>query len=173
MKRFLPLIVFLLGAVFVASTLFPHKTNSEFDFEGFGRLPVLVNGRIKPLDTVARTTLLTIQGRQRVVTPEGKTISPTEWLLTACFTPGDADKIRCFEIVHPDVLALLNLTPEDGDGKKRFSFSQIAPSVAELERQARLADAVDEKERSKFQKALLTLYANLSTYQQLEYKIGR
>jgi len=171
MKRFLPLIVLLLGATFVASTLFHPKTASEFDLDGFGRLPVLVNGRIKPLDTVARTTLLTIQGRQRVVTPEGKTITPTEWLLNVCFTPGDADKIRCFEIVHPDVLALLNLTPEDGDGKKRFSFSQIGPSVAELERQARLADSVDEKERNKFQKALLSLYFNLITYQKLEYSL--
>jgi ABC-type transport system involved in cytochrome c biogenesis permease subunit len=171
MKRFLPLIVLLLGVIFVASTLFPHKAASEFDLDGFGRLPVLVNGRIKPLDTVARTTLLTIQGRQPVVTPEGKSITPTEWLLNVCFTPGDADKIRCFEIVHPDVLALLNLTPDDGDGKKRFSFSQIGSSVAELERQARLADGVDEKERNKFQKALLTLYTNLATYQRLEYSL--
>jgi ABC-type transport system involved in cytochrome c biogenesis permease subunit len=171
MKRFLPLIVLLLGVIFVASTLFPRKAASEYDLDGFGRLPVLVNGRIKPLDTVARTTLLTVQGRQRVVTPDGKTITPTEWLLNVCFTPGDADKTRCFEIVHPDVLALLNLTAEDGDGKKRFSFSQIAPSVAELERQARLADGVDEKERSKFQKALLTLYTNLTTYQRLEYSL--
>jgi ABC-type transport system involved in cytochrome c biogenesis permease subunit len=171
MKRFLPLIVLLLGAVFVASTLFPRKAKSDFDLDGFGRLPVLVNGRIKPLDTVARTTLLTIQGRQRVVTPEGQTITPTEWLLNVCFTPGDADKIRCFEIVHPDVLALLNLKPEDGDGKKRFSFSQMVSSVAELERQARLAESVEPAERSKFQKALLSLYINLITYQKLEYSL--
>jgi len=171
MKRFLPLIVLLLAVAFVASTLFSRKATSDFDLDGFGRLPVLVNGRIKPLDTVARTTLLTIQGRQRVVTPEGKTITPTEWLLNVCFTPGDADKIRCFEIVHPDVLALLNLTPEDGDGKKRFSFSQMAASVSELERQARLADGVDEKERNKFQKALLSLYFNLITYQKLQYSL--
>ena len=171
MKRFIPLVVLLLGVAFVASTLFSHKAKSDFDLDGFGRLPVLVNGRIKPLDTVARSTLLTIQGRQHAVTPEGKSLSPAEWLLNVCFTPGDADKIRCFEIVHPDVLALLNLTPEDGDGKKRFSFSQIAPSVSEIERQARLADSVDSKEQSKFQKAVLSLYTNLITYQQLEYSL--
>ncbi len=171
MKRFLPLIVLLLAAAFVASTLFPRKAKSEFDLDGFSRLPVLVNGRIKPLDTVARTTLLTTQGRQRVVTPEGKTITPAEWLLNVCFTPAAADNIRSFEIVHPDVLALVNLTPEDGDGKKRFSFSQLAPSIAELERQARLADSVDEKERNKFQKALLGLYFNLITYQKLQYSL--
>jgi len=171
MKRFIPLLVLLLGAAFVASTLFPRKAKSDFDLAGFGRLPVLVNGRIKPLDTVARTTLLTIQGRQRVVTPEGKTLTPPEWLLTACFNPGDADKIRCFEIVHPDVLALLNLTPADGDGKKRFSFSQISASIPELERQARLADSVDAKEQNKFQKTLLGLYTNLITYQRLQYSL--
>ena len=171
MKRFIPLIVLLLGVAFVASTLFPRKAKSEFDLNGFSRLPVLVNGRIKPLDTVARTTLLTIQGRQRVTTPDGKSISPIEWLLNVCFTPGDANKIRCFEIVHPDVLALINLVPEDGDGKKRFSFSQLSPSVAEIERQARLAADVEEKERNKFQKAILALYASLITYQQLEYSL--
>ena len=171
MKRFLPLLVLFLGAAFVASTLFPPKAKSDFDLDGFSRLPILVNGRIKPLDTVARSTLLTIQGRQRVVTPEGKTLTPAEWLLNVCFTPGDADKIRCFEVVHPDVLALLNLTPEDGDGKKRFSFSQMSASIAELERQARLADGVDSKEQSKFQKALLSLYTNLITYQRLQYSL--
>ncbi len=171
MKRFLPLLVLLLGAAFVASTLFPRKAKSDFDLDGFSRLPVLVNGRIKPLDTVARTTLLAIQGRQRVVTPEGKTITPAEWLITVAFTPAAADKIRCFEIVHPDVLALLNLTPENGDGKKRFSFSQLSPSLAELERQARLADGVDSKVQNKFQKALLSLYGNLITYQRLQYSL--
>ncbi len=30
----------------------------------FGRLPVLLNGRIKPLDTVARNSLLIIHGKQ-------------------------------------------------------------------------------------------------------------
>ena len=30
------------------------------------RLPVLLNGRVKPMDTVARTTLLMLQGQQRV-----------------------------------------------------------------------------------------------------------
>ena len=70
MKRFLPLIVLLLGAAYLASTLRPEKNPTDFDLAAFGRVPVLVNGRIKPLDTVARTSLLTLQGRQRVSTPE-------------------------------------------------------------------------------------------------------
>ena len=71
MKKYLPFIVLLLGVAFVFTTLrVPEPPPGSFDLSGFGRLPVLVNGRLKPLDTVARTSLLAMQGRQRVSTPE-------------------------------------------------------------------------------------------------------
>ena len=69
MKKFIPLIVLLFGATWLASTLVPRPPATEFDITGFGKLPILVNGRVKPLDTVARTALLQFQGRQRVTTP--------------------------------------------------------------------------------------------------------
>jgi ABC-type transport system involved in cytochrome c biogenesis permease subunit len=171
MKRFIPLFVLAVGILAVVATLFPRKTKSDFDLDGFSRLPVLVNGRIKPMDTVARTTLLTLQGRQPVKDTDGKSITPIEWLLKMFYNSTEADKLRTFEIVHPDLLALLKLTPEEGDGKKRFSFAQMAPSLAELERQARLADAVESPLRSTFQKAVLNLYFNLITYQKLQYSL--
>ena len=90
MKRYLPLLALLLGAAFLASTLLPQKNPTAFDLVGFGRVPVLVNGRIKPLDTVARTSLLTLQGRQRVSTPEISepyVASPIEWLADVFFNP--------------------------------------------------------------------------------------
>ena len=74
MKKHFPLIILLLGAAYLASTLRPQQNKTAFDLLGFGRVPVLVNGRIKPLDTVARTSLLTLQGRQRVTILMGRTI---------------------------------------------------------------------------------------------------
>jgi len=53
----------------------------------FGRLPVLSEGRMKPLDSVARSTLLVIQGRQRVMTPDDRELTPDEWLLDVLFFP--------------------------------------------------------------------------------------
>ena len=70
MKRYLPLLVLALAIIYVAGTLAPQKNQTAFDLRGFSRLPVLINGRIKPLDTVARTSLLMMQGKQAVTTPE-------------------------------------------------------------------------------------------------------
>jgi hypothetical protein len=87
---------------------------------------MLVNGRVKPLDTVARTSLLMLQRRQLVTTPDRRTLPPIEWMLDVLYRPAVADEYRHFEIVHPDVLALTNVTTADGAGGKRFSFRQLA-----------------------------------------------
>jgi ABC-type transport system involved in cytochrome c biogenesis permease subunit len=44
----------------------PSKVKEGFDYPAFGKLPVLLGGRIKPMDTVARTSLLQIAGQQRI-----------------------------------------------------------------------------------------------------------
>ena len=50
-----------------------------------------------------------------------------------CYRPAHADQYQVFEIVHPDLLALLNLAPGDGAGQKRFSLRQLGPRLAEVE----------------------------------------
>ncbi|MFT3782063.1 MAG: cytochrome c biogenesis protein CcsA [Nibricoccus sp.] len=193
MKRLLPFLVLLLGLGLAAKPLFTPKPKSGFDLDGFGRLPVLINGRIKPLDTVARTTLLTIQSRQRVSDPAVSkpfVESPIEWLATVCFDPALANTFPTFRIDSPELLALMGITEEntkinyDSGAKRvmallgflpatraRFSFDQFRPKLAELERQARLADEVEGAQRTPFQKAVLTLYTNLITYQRLQYSL--
>ncbi len=172
MKRYLPFLVLLLGAVWLASTLLERAPKSDFDVNGFGRLPVLVNGRIKPMDTVARSSLLQLQGRQRVTTAAGDTLSPTEWLLDVYFLSEQAAAYRTFEIVHPDLLTLFNLTTGDGDGKKRFSYSQLEKQIPELERQSRLAQTIEAAARSTFQRAVVQLHVNLVLYNQLKHALA-
>jgi ABC-type transport system involved in cytochrome c biogenesis permease subunit len=173
MKKFLPWLALLVAVIGVGVTLVPPRNPGEFDVLGFARLPVLVNGRIKPLDTVARTTLLQLQGRQRVVLPdtkipESEELTPDEWLLDVFFRGDKADTYQTFEIVHPDVLTLFNLTPEAGLDKKRFSYNQLDKGLTELERQATLAEPVDAQTRTPFQKGVLQLRDNLVLYQRLK-----
>ena len=97
MKNYLPLSVVLIAVIGVASTLLPPRAKSDFDVGSFGRLPVLLNGRLKPFDTVARTSLLMLQGRQRVATPEGRALQPIEWLLDVFYAPAAADTYRLTE----------------------------------------------------------------------------
>jgi ABC-type transport system involved in cytochrome c biogenesis permease subunit len=169
MKRFLPIAALLLAVAYVASTLRPPANPGAFDINAFGRLPVLVNGRLKPLDTVARSSLLQLQGRQTVTTPDGRRLQPAEWLLDVAFRPNLADAYQHFEIVNPDVLAIFELRATDGQGEKRFSLKQLQPKIAELQRQTRLTDQVESAVRTPFQRAVIQLYGNLVHYQRLRH----
>jgi ABC-type transport system involved in cytochrome c biogenesis permease subunit len=169
MKRFLPFAALLLAVAYIGSTLRAPKNPGAIDVNAFGRLPVLVNGRLKPLDTVARGSLLQLQGRQSVTTPDGRRLQPIEWLLDVAFRPNLADGYQHFEIVNPDVLAIFELRTSDGQGDKRFSLKQLQPKIAELQRQARLADQVDSAVRTPFQRGVMQLYGNLVHYQRLRH----
>ncbi len=171
MKKFLPLAVLVLAVAFIGNSLRAPRNPAAFDIHGFGRLPVLVNGRIKPLDTVARSSLLQLQGRQSVTTPDQRRLQPIEWMLDVAFRPELADTYQHFEIVHPDVLAIFDLKTQDGQGEKRFALKQLEPKIAELQRQARLADQVEHAVRTPFQRAVLQLYGNLVHYQRLRHAL--
>ncbi len=190
MKRFLPLAALVFGLIFVGAALLPPGNKTAFDLVAFGRLPVLANGRLKPLDTVARTSLLSIQGRQRVSTPENSepfVQSPVEWLADVLFAPVKSDDYPTFRIDSPEVLALLGLTEADTrinyrepakramavvgflpSTKSRFSFNQIRPKIEELDRQARMADGVDSNQRTPFQRQLLNTRDHVVLYVQLK-----
>jgi ABC-type transport system involved in cytochrome c biogenesis permease subunit len=170
-KRYIPLIATVLALVWVASTLAPRGNPGPVDVAGFGRLPVLAGGRIKPLDTIARTGLLMLQGRQRVVVPNGRQITPDEWLLDVFFTPEAADSYSVFRIDNPDVLSIFSLARTDGDGGVRFSFRQLQSGLDELDRQARLAEPVENAARSTFQRAVIELRDHLSFYDRLKYSL--
>jgi len=193
MKRFLPLLVLLLGAAYLASTLRPPSNQTAFDLAGFGRVPVLVNGRIKPLDTVARTSLLTLQGRQRVSTPEISepfVATPIEWLADVFFNPAKADTYPTIKIESPEVLSLLGIEEADTriaydsaakrtlailgflpSTKSRFSYKQLQPKLPELDRQARLAEPVETAVRTAFQKQAIAVRDRIVLYLQLRLSV--
>lgn len=191
MRKILPLLVVGLFAAYAARTLLPPKNPAAFDLVGFGKLPVLANGRIKPLDTVARSSLLQLQGRQRVSNPlqSGPLVAnPMEWLLDVTFRPEKADTYPTFAIDNPDLLTLIGKKEEDlvirypGIGKRilasfdfvpkrhrRFSFNEIWPHREAIQNRAQQADQVDAAVRTPFQRAVLQLYANLHLYQRLQH----
>jgi ABC-type transport system involved in cytochrome c biogenesis permease subunit len=171
MKKNLPGIVLALALAWVASTLIPRGNSGPFDLAGFGRLPVLADGRIKPLDTIARTALLVLQGRQRVVAPDGQELAPEAWLLDVFFEPETADTDAIIRIDDPDVLSIFNLTRADGEGGVRFSDRQLQAGLAELDRQGRLADPTESAARSSFQRAVIELREHLEYYDRLKYSL--
>lgn len=71
--------------IYIASNMFRASRPSEgFDFQGFGTLPVVSNGRVQPLDSLARNTLLAIHAKQKspvkahlLLLPHGLRSSPS------------------------------------------------------------------------------------------------
>ncbi len=167
MKKVVPFVVVAVAGLLVASTLLPRTSKTGFNTAGFGTLPVLVSGRLKPVDTVARTSLLVLQGRQRIVTPNGYSLTPSEWLLDVLYAPAKADTYRHFLVENQEALDLFGLSTADGDGGKRFSYVQLLKGIAELDRQAKLADEIEAPQRNAFQRQVLVLRERLVLYQRL------
>jgi hypothetical protein len=114
MKRHLPLIFAGLAVVWFLTALIPPR-DKAFEAAEFGRLPVLLNGRVQPLDSVARNALLQLRAKQSVRVVDRKTgrvvetLSAVEWLKEALFQAEVADTRPAFRIDHPDVIALLKI----------------------------------------------------------------
>ena len=62
MKNTFFLTLLLLSSV-LSISLFAEE---QFDYDAFGRLPVQKDGRVKPIDTVARNALLVLRGKQSI-----------------------------------------------------------------------------------------------------------
>jgi ABC-type transport system involved in cytochrome c biogenesis permease subunit len=149
---------------YVVAPLFSHDTRGGFEMQKFGRLPVLLNGRIKPLDTVARNSLLIIHGQQ-TLSIEHDTLTATDWLAEILMKSDTADQRRIFVIRNPETLAALGWNTEAG---KYFSFRDLFTHLQEVEQQAALAQKVDAQLRSPFQRDIIKLYERLTLYHQLE-----
>ncbi len=171
MKKHFPLLLAVVAFIGLLATLRPPRATGGFDLTAAGQLPTLVNGRVKPLDTVARTTLLLLQGRQRVVHPQDGRVQPVAWLLDVLFRAPRAHEYAVFEIVHPEVLAVMRLTPEQGAGGKRYTYLQLQPRLMELDRQAKLVDSVEGPTRTPFQRAVVQLRNKVLLYQKIQYSL--
>ena len=143
-----------LTLVAVASTAVRPGKLHGFDVDAFGHLPVLDGGRVKPIDSFARNSLLVIRGRQGF-TFEGRPVSAGEWLLETLFRPEVADRQPIFVIDDPDVLSLVGLRQTS---ERSFSFEVLAPHLREIERQAISAREIDGKLRTRFQTAIVNLF---------------
>jgi ABC-type transport system involved in cytochrome c biogenesis permease subunit len=158
-------LVVALAALWVLAGLRPPPARSAFDTAAFGRLPVLLNGRVQPIDSVARNSLLVIRGRQSVALTNGGSLSATDWLVALAMKPEQADQLHLFRVDHPELRGLLRLPPE---GTPYLAYAELEPQLAEVDKQARHAESIEPANRSTFEKAVLKLGNGLIIYQRLK-----
>ena len=171
MKRWLPHILLVVGVLIVAGALRPAKKTDQFHRNEFGRLPVLVGGRVKPMDTLARTSLLAISGKQ-VVRNEKDKIPAINWLMETLMRPERADLLPIFPITNPDIRDLFGWRDLAGQGMtKVFSFVDLKSHLKKIEEQSALAGHLEAPQRTPYQREILKLREKLLLYLRLKNSI--
>ncbi len=129
---------------------------SEFDYQAFGRIPVAYEGRVQPLDTLARNSLRVLSSRETVrmepardksskgdsgpneqpdkaqatiADDEPVMISATQWLLELVTRSDKALDRPVVKIDNEEVLSTLGLERRKSH---RYSIDEIQPGIQKL-----------------------------------------
>src|SRR2546425_9844819 len=170
--------VALFGAE-ILGVMLPKK-DGTYHLREFGRLPVLLNGRIQPFDSVAHNSLLQIRSTGDVPLEEVPSwkfwhhpakLKSTEWLLEVMTRPEVADTRPIFLIHHSELLGELKLQDKgvEKSGLRYYTFDQLKPVISIVEEQSKKAGEVKEEQRNTFQKQVLKLANAMMIYNRLKY----
>ncbi len=176
--RILPWFCLALFATEIVAVML-QKPDGEFHTREFGRLPVLLNGRIQPFDSVARNALLQIRSTGDLpleIVPSWqfwhhpKKLKSTEWLLEVMFKSEVADTRPVFLIHHPDLISELKLGDAgvERSGLRYYTFNELGPVLKEISEQGRKAGEVEDAQRTTYQKQVLKLANATMLYYRLK-----
>ncbi len=160
----------VVGAVFVfAGLLFlrhamPERYDSDFDIAAFVALPVQEGGRIKPADTVARTTLLVIANRTTVRDGDER-LRAAEWFTEFALNPARAVERPVFRVEHPEVMGILGIP---ADERMYVSLAEILPHFDTLRSQWESIPA-ESQLRTSYEAALAKLRDAIGLYDALSH----
>jgi ABC-type transport system involved in cytochrome c biogenesis permease subunit len=134
--------------------------------EEFGAI-VMAQGRVKPADTIARTSLLAIAGRQSFRDADGERRPAIRWLLDVMVSRYDvdlseADKRKVFEIEDPALLRRLGLQPR---ASRRYALEEFSEPLGGMVDRAREAfNRVRRNEATAEERALARLMEQALMY---------
>ncbi|MDB6023010.1 MAG: Cytochrome c assembly protein, partial [Pedosphaera sp.] len=179
--KWLPWFFLALFATEIVAVLMPKK-DGIFHVREFARLPVLLNGRVQPFDSVGHNSLLQIRSTADVPLEEipswqfwhhPKKLKSTEWLLEVMCQPDQADERPIFLIHHPDLLSELKLGDKgvEKSGLRYYTFNQLKPVLPEVFEQYGKLFKVDEQVRTPLQRQVAKLANAVNVYQKLKFTL--
>ena len=140
----------------------------------FRSLPVQDEGRIKPLDTVARFSLLRFYGKQSLsasnsikdpATGKNISLSAVEWMVITMFRPDLAKDMSLFVVDNSEAIVELGL---EAKGKRdRYSYNDLLPARAKLMQKRDDYAKMESKERTPVQRVLVGLGTNFLDFELL------
>jgi ABC-type transport system involved in cytochrome c biogenesis permease subunit len=171
-----PVLMFVMALWFFGKLQPPP--DKDFAFTEFGKLPVTANGRIVPLDSLARNSLLEIREKQTINTEpwkgwneKPKILSASEWLANVMMNATVADEWPAFRVDNPDLVSLLKLPEKDAakhsDGK-HFSWNQIMPAMEAFQRENERVQKVESASRTAYENAVAKMHQRLIVYARLK-----
>ncbi len=164
------LIVLIFGGWTLSKLRVPKTPSTEMQLREFGELPVAYQGRIQPLDTLARNALTVLSGKESLVVPKEKSAlaellgfekkePAIRWLLDLASDSPDFRTHRCIRIENLDVLHTLGLKRRDG---YRYSLADLYENYGEYTKQIQLASDVPTEERTLTQAMFIKLANNVT-----------
>ncbi|HEY2786331.1 MAG TPA: cytochrome c biogenesis protein CcsA, partial [Fimbriiglobus sp.] len=160
--------IILVGAV---APLFVRPKPAAYDLTACGALPVVDGGRLKPLDTTARTTLRIVAAKESLEDGNKNNIPAIVWYLETIARSDKTYQLQTFRIDNEQVLNELKLKVRDGF---RFSIDELKSSIQLIESRAMAAEAKkkDGKEPDLTEQKFVELFDRLRQYALLQARTG-
>lgn len=168
--RWLPLVVIPLAGIYLLACMqVSYEPPGEMQLAEFAKLPVVDRGRVKPIDTVARNTLMAVSNKQTFSDKDGNAQPAIRWLLDAMTSrlpvPGLTEKFNVFVIKDDKLLALLKLEPRPDH---QFRLKDLIPHLEDLIKEVDRVMRTEPGQFTEFDQAVYLLYRDLQFYHQLE-----
>lgn len=129
---------------------------SDKVLNGLATMAVLHDGRVKPVETMARHTLTQWSGRDNL-----KGRSALSVLAEILFAPEKTGDHYLFRIDNPEVAEAIGMTPVTN---RLYTYRQIEPGLERLQVLAAQTDTVEAENRTIVEKEILRTFSNVANF---------
>ncbi len=136
----------------------PFTAQAAVDFKYFQNLPIVHEGRVKPLGNFAAILLNALSGQTTY-----KNISSNEWLARALFDPAWAETEKFFLVKNKSIIQALSL-PKREDGY--YNFAEL--NEAFIAQKDLLAAIQKEEEPTANERDLSSLFMHVALFEQVK-----
>ncbi len=187
MKRYLPSILAVILLLSFAGFRFAkNQPRSSFALNDFGRIPVNLNGRILPWESVARDSLLKISSSFYFSWTDSNDDSAISWLLEVMTKPNQAADRQIFTVTNPRIQSNLKRRPADSEEESNlslrqlidlgpdpvyYSYNELGPYLERIDIQASGALEQSLEARDDFQKSIINLSEAITLYESLSHSL--
>ncbi|HBE69607.1 MAG TPA: cytochrome C biogenesis protein [Planctomycetaceae bacterium] len=167
--------VAMLGFCAIVALLFAMPKTYErgqVDWGQLATLPVQHEGRIKPLDTVARNVLQVIAQPTFGATPkiedaDGNRHEPSEWILSVMAGLDWVDDVKIFRIYSQEMRDLFDL--EQKRKGYRYAYSELRPKLPEFQAEVAKLREKGGEDLNQYEERVAGVHRQLNLYDLIRY----